>query len=268
MGFGFRLFLALLFIVATAVRAVAADGPATCPDSEFKPIRGFCSKQYLRFDVLDEIGHEAKRLAFEKYFPLVITWRDDSLFRLDVQIRHNETPLRSRKWRGEFLILIQRESSGFSAKFVRAKSPLWPQVHRFLHEQSYKKIAEAFARSSLSADDPAWAAEVRRLVPAAEAVAAEVEIERFVTDTRACPALVNRINDVALLSPEPVIYAEDGEAFDIQIHPEIYDVVLAKYPRLLYTSETESERAFFKWAEGTVQALETCWKPAPKATKE
>jgi hypothetical protein len=263
-----RLFM-LLLIGVTVVQAAAADYPATClQDSQFKPIRGFCSNQYLRFDVLDEIGQDAKRLAYEKHFPLIITWKDDDLFRLAIQIRHDETPLRSRKWRGEFLILIRRETSGLSAEFVRAKSPLWPQVHRYLHEQSYARIAEAFARSSLNADDPAWAAEVRRLVPSAGEVVSAIKIERFATDDQACSVLADRVGEVARLTPEPIIDVEERATLDIQMHPESYEVVLANYPRLLYATDTEPKRALFKWAEGTVQALQTCWRPAPKPTVE
>lgn len=92
------LFVGLLFgIGISATLAAHAEGRVKCPsDNEFKPIRGFCSEEYLRFDVLDEIGHAATKLAREKHFPLVLDWEDRTLFRLAAQIRHNETPLRSR----------------------------------------------------------------------------------------------------------------------------------------------------------------------------
>lgn len=119
----------------------------------------------------------------------------------------------------------------------------------------------------MRADDPVWAAEVRRLLPSVEEVAAGLEVERSVTDEQACPALRQRLRIVAGLTPEPIIEAEKSNTLSVQIHPEVYDVVLANYPRMLYTTDTGPERTFFKWADETVHALEPCWKPAPKASK-
>lgn len=259
----------LLGMGAWLASAADAGGAVKCRSGEFKPIRGFCSDEYLRFDILDEVGRAAAKLAREKYFPLVLDWSqgDRALNGLSVQIRHDETPLRSRKWRGEFLILIRDKRPALTAEFVRAESPLWVQVHRYLHEGHYSKIAAAFSRSTLRADDPAWAAEVLRLLPSVEEVAAVLRVERFVTDDQSCPAVRQRIQVAARLAPEPVIEAEESNTISVQTHPERYDVVLANYPRLFYTTDTEPERAFFKWAEETVEALGPCWKPSPDAGK-
>jgi hypothetical protein len=243
-----------------AIPPAHAAGDAMCSEGcEFKPIRGFSAGKYLRQDVFDEIGRAAEKLAFERHFPLILDWANDGLFSRVVQIRHTETPLRSRKWRGEFLVLIRDQGPRLRGELVRAKSPLWPQVHRYLHERHYSKIAAAFARNTLSADDPAWAAEVRRLLPSVEEVAAAREVERFAIDAKSCPALTERLRAVARLAPEPIVEAEQSTKLRIQVHPEVYEVVLANYPRLLYTTDTEPERTFFKWAEETVGTLEPCW---------
>lgn len=124
-----------------AVPTAHTAGAAKCPEGgEFRPVRGFCAEQYLRHDVLDEVGRAAEKLAFAKHFPLILDWANDGLFSLVVQIRHTETPLRSRKWRGEFLVLIRDQGPGFRGELVRAKSPLWPQVHRYLHERHYSRL--------------------------------------------------------------------------------------------------------------------------------
>jgi hypothetical protein len=135
------------------------------------------------------------------------------------------------------------------------------QAHALVHEKHYEAIADAFERTTLAAGDQAWADEVRRLLPSAEAVVDAIEVERLVTDGRACAALGLRIKALAGVTPEPVFEKKSDDLITVAVHPESYEVVVADYPRALYTTDTNPNSAYFKWAEGTVQALEPCWKP-------
>lgn len=251
------------------VGLISSGGIALAANSEGKPcaewdglktIRGFCPEEYLRLDVLDEVGRAAKDLASETYFPLVIRRAD--AFSFAVQIRHDEEPLRSRKWRGEFLIVVRDERPGLAAVFARAKQPLWAQIHALVHEKHYKVIAEAFERTALAAGDKAWAEEVKHILPPVDKVVEAIQIERLATDSKTCPVLAQHVGALTGLRPEPVFEKESDETISVAVHPEIYEVVIARYPRVLYTTDHDPQSVFFKWAEDTVQALEPCWKPA------
>jgi hypothetical protein len=261
-----RAMVKLLACVTLLVSAVAGCGLAQAADiantkacaewGDLKVIRGYCPEEYVRQDVLDATAHAAKDFASQTLFPLKLR---REAFEFTAQIRHDEEPLRSRKWRGEFLIVID-EAAELKATLTRAKRPLWPQVHALVHEKHYQVIAEAFEKSMLSPSDEAWADEVKRLLPDTSAVVRDIEIETGSTDGKACPALAQRMKLLVGLKPEAVIERK-SDMISIAVHPETYEVVVANYPRALYTTDTDPKSAFFKWAEGTVQALEPCWRP-------
>src|SRR5215469_8253359 len=91
------------FAALTAAQTIGfAAGPSRgsghiCGPSEFKPIRGYCSEDYLGFDNLWEVVDAARRDAFTWYFT-INTGDQGELSVPEVQIRHDEDPTRSRRW--------------------------------------------------------------------------------------------------------------------------------------------------------------------------
>jgi hypothetical protein len=91
-----------------------------------------------------------------------------------VQIRHQEDPSRSRRWRGELMISVEASPNPASviagpnaivAKLWRTKQPLQVQLHQWVHERLYSRIAEAFAKTNLAAESPKWEGVVRGMAP-------------------------------------------------------------------------------------------------------
>lgn len=265
----FRSVVLLLGVVGVCAVASAKSGPAKiCADWEgLEAIRGYCPDDYLRLDLVEERVDAAVAAAKDRYFSLDID--GDRFPDRIVQLRHDEDPSRGRRWRGEFLIVIEGGRSGYAAELTRPKQPLRVEVRRVVYE-AYKPIAEAFARSSLAPRDPLWAEQVRRMLPPVEAIVRDIGIVRSATDSSICQALKERVAAVLILQPEPLharkAAAKPGElvAIPIYIHPEWYDVVATSYVRVIYVHELDPDAAFFRWAEETVQALEPCWKPSPK----
>jgi hypothetical protein len=150
------------------------------------------------------------------------------------------------------LISITR---GLGADFTRAKSPLWLQLHRLIHEQSYKRIARAVAKADMAPDSADWAESVRALLPPRELTLHALEIERFTTSMDNCPALSAQFSEAMTIRPPPV-----GDRVPMMIHPQLYEVVVRVSLRALYVTDIEPENPFFAWAERTVAALGPCWK--------
>ena len=237
-----------------------ASGKA-CQASDFRPIRGYCANDYLQFDVLWDAVDAALGDAFVRYFPLQMEGEGD--LPPAVQIRHQEDPSRSRLWRGEFMISITISADTVSARFWRAKQPLQVQLHQLVHERLYADIAATFAKSALGADSPEWANVVRGMVPAKADLVNAIQIERFVTTNGTCPALDTQLSKARQLTLRASLpYSGANSPVNIYLHPEIYDVVLDEYPRLVHVRGADHDDPFFAWAEETVRALQECWKPA------
>lgn len=237
----------------------------TCANWEgLEAIRGYCPDDYLRLDLIEERVDAAVAVALDRYFSLDI---EGHRFPARIaHLRHGEDPSRGRRWRGEFSIAIEKGSSGYVAELTRPKQPLRVEARRIVYE-AYKPIAEAFARSSLKPPDQHWAEQVRRILPPIEAIVRGIRIERWATDGESCPALQARTAAVVTLQPEPLqapnTRKKPGvpETLPIYLHPEWYEVVVSNYVRTIYVRDLDSDAAFFKWADGTVQAFEPCWQP-------
>lgn len=251
--------------IASAERAQSVAAK-TCTNWEGRePIRGYCPDDYLRLDLVEERVDVAVAAAKERYFPLDLA--GDRFPARVVQLRHGEEPSRGRRWRGEFSIVIDKDRSGYEGVLTRPKQPLIVEVRGIVHK-AYGPIAEAFVQSSLTPQDPAWAEQVRRMLPPVEAVVRDIRIERSTTDSETCPVLKARVAAVMTLRPEPMQAPNkpgEPDVIPIYVHPEWYDVVVTSYSRVIYVYELDSDAAFFKWAEETVQALGPCWKPTVKS---
>jgi hypothetical protein len=254
-----------VFVAITSTQAAdvvaAPPGPArkACIFSDFRPIRGYCAEDYLGFDIIFEDAiAPAEHDAFVQYFSINTEGSDIP----EVQIRHSEDSARRRK-RGEFMITIERRRGDvFAAKFWRAREPLRIQLYALVHERLYPKIAEAFAKSKLGADSPEWEAKVRGMVPATADLVREIQVEHFATTSATCPALdaqLLKLRNLTVRASLPGVGVDSTGLLTIYLHPEIYDVVLYNYPRLVYVSGPDDDDPFFAWAEETVGALQTCW---------
>jgi hypothetical protein len=233
----------------------------TCQVRDYRPIRGYCADDYLQMDVLWDAVQDARSAAFLRYFPLQIDVAEDPP--PAIQIRHQEDPSRSRRWRGEFMISVTVSPNTLSAKFWRAKEPLQVQLHELVHERLYAGIAEAFAKSALAADSPEWAGVVRSMVPAKADLINEIQIERFVTTNATCPALDAQLSKARQLTVHASLpYTASNPPLKMYLHSEVYDVVLEGYPRLVHVRGADHGDPFYAWAEETVRALQECWTPA------
>lgn len=253
-----RLLLAVL-AGATAPAALAGESnSASCPESEYRPIRGYCSADYLRIDVLWEAVREIRRQAFRRFFTLDLDTRGP-----DVQILHDEDPSRGREWRGEFMVRITGVAEGMlRAEFWRAREPLQAQLHQLVHQRLYGRIADAFAKTDLKPDSDAWAARVRALVPPQNQLLDEIQIDQFSASAEGCPELsvgIDRLRTLTL--PAPLHSSGMDGVLGLSFHPEWYEIVVNSFARLVHVRDEDDRNPYFTWAEEMVGALDPCWKP-------
>lgn len=246
----------LAVLTVAAMRASVAGEPnaAKCADSKYPPIRGYCSTDYLRLDVLVEARAGIREQALGHYFSL-----DMQALGPDIQILHDEDPSRAREWRGEFMIRIfNARTASPRAEFWRAKQPLEVQLHELVNQRLYQRIADAFARTRLKPDSDAWAGRIRAMIPPQEQLVEEIRIERFSTSGKECSALSSQVDRLRMLTL-PLLLPEDLPR--LSLHGESYDVVVKSYTTQVHVVAEDHLHPLFEWAEETVGALESCWKP-------